>query len=42
MTKKGHIHMENGEVIEFELFPNEAPNTVKTLRILQTQVFITT
>lgn len=28
MAKKGYIVMENGEKIEFELFPNEAPNTV--------------
>jgi len=27
MTKKGYIQMENGEKIEFDLFPNEAPNT---------------
>lgn len=28
MAKKGYILMENGEKIEFDLFPNEAPNTV--------------
>lgn len=28
MEKKGYIQMENGEKIEFDLFPNEAPNTV--------------
>ncbi len=39
MTKKGHIHMENGEVIEFELFPNEAPNTVKNFEELANSGF---
>lgn len=39
MTKKGHIHMENGEVIEFELFPNEAPNTVKNFEDLANSGF---
>jgi len=28
MTKTGYILMDNGNKIEFELFPNEAPNTV--------------
>src|SRR5690625_4569698 len=28
MAKTGYILMENGNKIEFELFPNEAPNTV--------------
>ncbi|PJN92091.1 peptidylprolyl isomerase, partial [Bacillus sp. mrc49] len=28
MAKKGYILMGNGEKIEFDLFPNEAPNTV--------------
>ncbi|MGM0886748.1 MAG: peptidylprolyl isomerase [Bacillota bacterium] len=28
MAKKGYILMANGEKIEFDLFPNEAPNTV--------------
>ena len=28
MAKKGYILMENGEKIEFDLFPNEAPKTV--------------
>ena len=28
MSKTGYILMENGHKIEFELFPNEAPNTV--------------
>jgi len=28
MTKQGYILMENGNKIEFDLFPNEAPNTV--------------
>ncbi|MGG3324053.1 peptidylprolyl isomerase, partial [Bacillus velezensis] len=26
--KTGYIEMENGSRIEFELYPNEAPNTV--------------
>lgn len=28
MAKKGYILMQNGEKIEFDLFPNEAPGTV--------------
>jgi peptidyl-prolyl cis-trans isomerase B (cyclophilin B) len=28
MTKKGYILMDSGDEIEFDLFPNEAPNTV--------------
>lgn len=28
MSKTGYIVMENGDKITFELFPNEAPNTV--------------
>jgi len=28
MAKKGYILMQNGEKIEFELYPNEAPGTV--------------
>src|SRR5690625_4090455 len=28
MSKQGYILMENGNKIEFELYPNEAPNTV--------------
>ncbi|TWT24745.1 peptidylprolyl isomerase [Planomicrobium sp. CPCC 101110] len=39
MAKKGHIHMENGEKIEFELFPNEAPNTVKNFEELANSGF---
>ena len=39
MAKKGHIHMENGEVIEFELFPNEAPNTVANFEELANSGF---
>ncbi|MDN7243232.1 peptidylprolyl isomerase [Planococcus sp. N028] len=39
MAKKGHIHMENGEKIEFELFPNEAPNTVKNFEDLANSGF---
>ena len=31
--------MENGEVIEFELFPNEAPNTVKNFEDLANSGF---
>lgn len=29
MSKNGYILMENGEKIEFELYPNEAPSTVE-------------
>ena len=28
MSKKGYFLMDSGEKIEFDLFPNEAPNTV--------------
>lgn len=28
MAKKGYILMKNGDKIEFDLFPNEAPGTV--------------
>lgn len=34
MTKKGKIEMENGAVIEFDLFPNEAPGTVENFEKL--------
>ena len=39
MSKKGYILMENGEKIEFELFPNEAPNTVKNFEKLANSGF---
>lgn len=39
MAKKGHIHMENGEIINFELFPNEAPNTVANFEELANSGF---
>ncbi|WP_163102329.1 peptidylprolyl isomerase [Peribacillus alkalitolerans] len=34
MTKQGYILMENGEKIEFELYPNEAPGTVENFEKL--------
>lgn len=39
MTKKGKIVMENGETIEFELYPNEAPNTVANFEKLANEGF---
>lgn len=39
MTKKGNILMQNGEKIEFELYPNEAPNTVANFEKLATEGF---
>jgi peptidyl-prolyl cis-trans isomerase B (cyclophilin B) len=39
MTKKGFILMENGEKIEFELYPNEAPITVKNFETLANKGF---
>ncbi|WP_422122075.1 peptidylprolyl isomerase [Planococcus sp. X10-3] len=39
MAKKGHIHMENGEIIEFELFPKEAPNTAANFEELANSGF---
>src|SRR5690625_4899452 len=34
MSKQGYILMENGNKIEFELYPNEAPNTVANFEML--------
>ncbi|GGA60921.1 peptidylprolyl isomerase [Ornithinibacillus halotolerans] len=34
MAKKGYILMENGNKIEFELYPNEAPGTVENFEKL--------
>ncbi|MFC4619626.1 peptidylprolyl isomerase [Camelliibacillus cellulosilyticus] len=39
MTKKGYILMENGEKIELEFFPNEAPNTVANFEKLANSGF---
>ncbi len=34
MAKKGYIQLQNGEKIEFDLFPNEAPGTVENFEKL--------
>lgn len=39
MSKNGYILMENGNKIEFELFPNEAPNTVANFEKLANSNF---
>jgi peptidyl-prolyl cis-trans isomerase B (cyclophilin B) len=39
MTKKGYIVMENGEKMELEFYPNEAPNTVKNFEELANSGF---
>ncbi|WCK56012.1 peptidylprolyl isomerase [Aneurinibacillus sp. Ricciae_BoGa-3] len=39
MAKKGYIQMQNGEKIEFELYPNEAPNTVANFEKLANSGF---
>src|SRR5699024_96158 len=39
MSKKGYIIMENGKKIEFELYPNEAPNTVANFEKLANEHF---
>ncbi|MEK4029711.1 MULTISPECIES: peptidylprolyl isomerase [Bacillaceae] len=39
MAKTGKIVMENGETIEFELYPNEAPNTVANFEKLANEGF---
>ena len=39
MTKKGYILMESGDKIEFELYPNEAPNTVANFEQLANSGF---
>jgi peptidyl-prolyl cis-trans isomerase B (cyclophilin B) len=39
MAKKGYIQMQNGEKIEFDLFPNEAPNTVANFEKLANSGF---
>ncbi len=40
MAKKGYILMENGEKIEFDLFPNEAPGTVENFENLANEAFM--
>ncbi|WP_338452209.1 peptidylprolyl isomerase [Niallia oryzisoli] len=39
MAKKGYIQMQNGEKIEFDLFPNEAPGTVENFEKLANSGF---
>lgn len=39
MAKKGYILMDNGEKIEFDLFPNEAPGTVENFETLAKKGF---
>lgn len=39
MSKTGYILMENGNKLEFELFPNEAPNTVTNFEKLANDHF---
>ncbi|MBM7584043.1 peptidyl-prolyl cis-trans isomerase B (cyclophilin B) [Bacillus pakistanensis] len=39
MAKKGYILMQNGEKIEFDLFPNEAPGTVENFEKLANEGF---
>lgn len=39
MGKKGYILMQNGEKIEFDLFPNEAPGTVANFEKLANEGF---
>ncbi|MDX8364776.1 peptidylprolyl isomerase [Cytobacillus sp. IB215665] len=39
MSKKGYIIMNSGEKIEFELYPNEAPNTVDNFEKLANEGF---
>jgi peptidyl-prolyl cis-trans isomerase B (cyclophilin B) len=39
MAKKGYIQMQNGEKIEFELYPNEAPGTVENFEKLAKEGF---
>ena len=34
MAKKGYIVMENGEKMELEFYPNEAPKTVENFENL--------
>ncbi|TRZ38262.1 peptidylprolyl isomerase [Niallia circulans] len=39
MAEKGYIVMQNGEKIEFELYPNEAPGTVENFTKLAKEGF---
>jgi peptidyl-prolyl cis-trans isomerase B (cyclophilin B) len=39
MVKKGYIHMQNGNKIEFDLYPNEAPGTVANFEKLAKEGF---
>jgi peptidyl-prolyl cis-trans isomerase B (cyclophilin B) len=39
MAKKGYILMKNGDKVEFDLFPNEAPGTVANFEKLANEGF---
>lgn len=39
MAKKGYIQLNTGDKVEFELFPNEAPNTVANFEKLANEGF---
>lgn len=39
MSKKGYIQLANGKKVEFDLFPNEAPNTVANFEKLANSGF---
>ncbi|SDH10131.1 peptidyl-prolyl cis-trans isomerase B (cyclophilin B) [Alteribacillus persepolensis] len=39
MSKRGYIQMENGDKIEMEFYPNEAPNTVANFEKLANDRF---
>ncbi len=39
MEKRGYIQMKNGDKIEFDLFPNEAPGTVANFENLANEGF---